>query len=85
MDGSTWNNLKNTSLKWIEVVEAMASDMGGGVKCLEGMYKRSPDSTRAERRRQPHWLPQTDSVLRCRAPWAFEQSRILWRPEVLGQ
>lgn len=23
------------------MVEAMASDMGGGVKCPEGMYKRS--------------------------------------------
>lgn len=44
--------LRNTSLKWDGVVEAMASDMGGGVKCLEGMYKRSPDATRAKRQRE---------------------------------
>lgn len=36
----------------VGVVEAMANDMGGGVKRLEGMYKRSPDSTRAEGPRQ---------------------------------
>lgn len=42
----------------------MASDMGGEAKCLEGMYKRSPDSTRAGRRRKAQWLPDTGCVLR---------------------